>query len=145
MPSVRDILASKGTTVHCVPASSTVLDATRVMNAEKIGAVVVMDGAGVAGIFTERDVLRRVVAEQQPPAELSVEQVMTRDVVCCQPETDIDEASRIMRDRRIRHLPVCDDEGKLLGIISIGDLNAFHASSQEAEIHFLHDYVFGRA
>jgi CBS-domain-containing membrane protein len=71
--------------------------------------------------------------------------VMTRDVVCCPPEADIDEASRIMRDRRVRHLPVCDGDGSLLGVISIGDLNAYHASTQEAQIHFLNEYVYGRA
>jgi CBS domain-containing protein len=145
MPSVQDILAVKGSAVYTIPASATVLEATLVMNEQKIGSLVVMDEDRVAGIFTERDVLRRVVAQALQPAIIRLEQVMTSEVVCCRPDMDIDEASRIMRDRRIRHLPVCDENGRLLGVISIGDLNAYHASSQEAHIHFLHDYMFGRA
>jgi CBS domain-containing protein len=106
----------------------------------------VKDGGGrVMGIFTERDVLRRVIAAEKSPNNVRVGEVMTRDVVCCPPETDIDEASRIMRDRKVRHLPVCDGDGALLGLVSIGDLNAYHASSQEAQIHFLSEYVYGRA
>jgi CBS domain-containing protein len=123
-----------------------VLEATVAMNNKKIGALVVKDASGrVMGIFTERDVLRRVIAEEKAPRSVRVGDVMTRDVVCCPPEADIDEASRIMRDRRVRHLPVCDSDGTLLGVISIGDLNAYHASTQEAQIHFLNEYVYGRA
>ena len=146
MPSVMDILADKGSDVFTISPVATVLEATHAMNDQKIGALVVKDGGGrVMGIFTERDVLRRVIAEERSPNSVRVGEVMTRDVVCCPPETDIDEASRIMRDRRVRHLPVCDGDGTLLGLVSIGDLNAYHASSQEAQIHFLSEYVYGRA
>jgi CBS domain-containing protein len=144
MPSVLDILATKGDHVHTIAASATVLQATQVMNDQKIGALVVMDGKNVAGIFTERDVLQRVVAEERSPREVRLREVMTRDVVCCAPDTDLEDASAIMRDRRIRHLPVCDDHGQLHGLISIGDLNAYHASHQEAHINFLSEYVYGR-
>lgn len=146
MPSVMDILADKGSDVFTIEPSATVLEATHAMNDQKIGALVVKNGGGrVMGIFTERDVLRRVIAEEKSPKSVRVGEVMTRDVVCCGPETDIDEASRIMRDRKVRHLPVCDGDGSLLGLVSIGDLNAYHASSQEAQIHFLSEYVYGRA
>jgi len=146
MPSVMDILADKGSDVYTISPSATVLEATHAMNDQKIGALVVKDALGrVMGIFTERDVLRRVIAEEKSPNSVRVGEVMTRDVVCCPPETDIDEASRIMRDSRVRHLPVCDGDGTLLGLVSIGDLNAYHASSQEAQIHFLSEYVYGRA
>jgi len=146
MPSVMDILADKGTDVYSISPTATVLEATIAMNSKKIGALVVKDASGrVMGIFTERDVLRRVIAEEKAPRAVRVGDVMTRDVVCCPPEADIDEASRIMRDRRVRHLPVCDGDGTLLGVISIGDLNAYHASTQEAQIHFLNEYVYGRA
>ena len=146
MPSVMDILADKGSDVYTILPSATVLEATHAMNDQKIGALVVKDRDGrVMGIFTERDVLRRVIAEEKSPRTVRVGEVMTRDVVCCPPETDIDEASRIMRDSRVRHLPVCDSDGAVLGLVSIGDLNAYHASSQEAQIHFLSEYVYGRA
>ena len=145
MPTVADILATKGTHVHTIDAHATVLQAIHLMNEEQIGALLVLRNGKVAGIFTERDVLRRVIGEERSPASTPVEQVMTKDVVCCPLEADIDEASRIMRDRRVRHLPICGDEGGAHGLISIGDLNAFHASQQEAQISFLSDYVYGRA
>ena len=144
MPTVQDMLAMKGSFVHTIPVDATVLEATRIMNERKIGALVVMDDGRVAGIFTERDVLRRVVAEERGPASVLVSDVMTRDVCCCEPEVDIEEASRIMRDRRVRHLPVCL-ASELVGLISIGDLNACHASTQEAQLSFLSEYVYGRA
>jgi CBS domain-containing protein len=145
MPTVKDILIIKGSNeVYTIPADATVLEATIVMNDKRIGSLIVVDEDQLVGIFTERDVLRRVVAKALPASVIRVEQVMTRDVICCPPHMDIDEASQIMRYRRIRHLPVCDPIGSLLGLISIGDLNAYHASSQATQIHLLHDYVFGR-
>src|SRR5258706_8235240 len=106
MPSVMDILADKGNDVYTISPSASVLEATHAMNDQKIGALVVKDRDGrVMGIFTERDVLRRGIAEEKSPISGRVGGVMTRDVVCCPPETDIDEASRIMRDRRGARLP----------------------------------------
>lgn len=144
MDSVQYILNNKGSHIHAVSAATTVLDATRLMNSHKVGAVIVMDGDRIAGIFTERDVLTRVVAQELQPSQVTVGEAMTRDIVCCGPDTDIDDASSILRDKRIRHLPVCDDAGNLMGMISIGDLNAYYASAQQTEIHFLHDYIYGR-
>jgi CBS domain-containing protein len=146
MPIVQDILSSKGTTVHSISSDSTVLHAVQRMNQQKIGALMVMDDDDhVLGIFTERDVLRRVVGELRDPGHVQVGDVMTRDVICCAPDADLDEVSAIMKNRRIRHLPICGDDGRIHGMISIGDLNAFNASQQEATITFLNDYVFGRA
>jgi CBS domain-containing protein len=145
MPTVMDILANKGSHVYTIAPTATVLEAIHVMNDQKIGALVVKDGERLSGIFTERDVLRRVIAEERSPAAVLVGDVMTTKVACASPDADIDEASRIMRDRRVRHLPVCDESGRLLGLISIGDLNAYHASAQEAQINFLSEYVYGRA
>lgn len=145
MPAVRDILRKKGSLIHYISGATSVLDATRVMNDRQIGALIVSeDGGRPGGIFTERDVLRRVVAERRDPARTRVTDVCTRDLICCPPELDIDDASRIMTDKRVRHLPVCDENGQLLGLISIGDLNAWHASAQESTIHFLNDYIYGR-
>lgn len=145
MPAVQDILAVKGAAVASVNPSATVLDATHLMNDLKIGALAVVEQGRLLGMFTERDVLRRVVAVDRSPATTTVREVMTAEVVQCSPECDLDEAARIMRDRRIRHLPVCSERGQLLGLISIGDLNAYQVSMREAEIQLLHDYVYGRA
>src|SRR5687768_9217154 len=136
MAALRDILAVRGSFVHTIPASSTVRDAIDLMNEKKIGALVATRGDRVVGMFTERDVLRRVIDHARPPGQIAVAEVMSEDVLCSGPEMSIEEASRIMKDHRIRHLPVLSPSGELLGLISIGDLNAYHASTQEATIHY---------
>ena len=145
MPTVQDVLHTKSNIVHCIEPGVTVLDAIHKMNQHKLGALVVKTGDQVVGMFTERDVLRRVLGEGRNAAEVKVGQVMTQEVICCSPEMDLDEVGAIMKEKRIRHLPVCDGEGKLHGMISIGDLNAFNVTQQEAQIHFLNDYIYGRA
>ena|SRR5688500_3167256 len=146
MPTVRDVLAAKGNGLHTIGADATVLEATREMNRHKIGALVVTeDGDQVVGIFTERDVLMRIVAEEVGPCDVKVGDVMTKDVICCSPEDDLDEVSAIMKSHRVRHVPVCNSKGCVLGMISIGDVNAHYASNAEQTIHFLNDYIYGRA
>src|SRR5262245_27486850 len=119
MTLIRELLERKGSEVWTIHPSATVLEAALAMNEHRVGALVVEVDGQVVGIFTERDVLRRVVVEQLVPQETQVADVMTTDVICCSPETDADEARGAMRDRRIRHLPVADEEGRLLGLISI--------------------------
>lgn len=144
MPSVHDILAEKGPDVHSIAPETTVLEAINRMNQHKIGALVVKNGEQVVGMFTERDVLRRVIGEHRDPMHTPVGEVMTSEIVCVGPHTDLDEVSAVMRNRRIRHVPVCDEEGRLLGMVSIGDVNAWHASNQQATIHYLNEYIYGR-
>ena len=103
-----------------------------------------IDGETVQGIITERDVLSRVVADRRDPAGMRVLDAMTVEVVCCQLRTSLDEARSVFKNRRIRHLPVLDEQGQLIGLVSIGDLNAYHADAQEQTIHFLHEYILGR-
>jgi CBS domain-containing protein len=104
-----------------------------------------MDDDHVAGMFTERDVLRRIVGEGRDPHRTKVKDVMTCEVICCEPQADLEDVSTIMQQRRVRHLPICDSDGRLHGLISIGDVNAVHASQREAQIMFLNEYVYGRA
>ena len=145
MDAIRDILKIKGAIVHTIAASATVLEAAHFMNQHGIGSVVVARDGRVEGIFTERDVLRRVVEDQRRPAEIPLSEVMIRNVICCSPDTTVEEARRIIKDRRIRHLPVCGENGSLMGLVSIGDLNAYHLSSQEATINHLHEFIYGAA
>jgi CBS domain-containing protein len=144
MPTVASLVAHKGEHIHAIAPSATVFEAVRQMNEHQIGALVVMRDERVVGMFTERDVLRRVMAENRSPRQVIVGEVMTTDVICCRPDADVEEASRIMKDRRVRHLPICDGDGNLHGLISIGDLNAFYASTQEQTINHLTDYIYGR-
>ena len=145
MPTALDILKTKGSTVHFVPPNATVFEAIQKMNGHKLGALVVMDQGNVTGMFTERDVLTRVLGQQLNAQETLVSAVMSHDVIFVPPMTDIDEISVIMQQRRIRHLPVISEEGDLFGLISIGDLNAFHASNQAETINYLSEYIYGRA
>ena len=144
MSHVRDILAKKGTQVCTIGKEATVLQAALLMNEHKIGALVVTDGGRVIGMFTERDVLRRVVGEQRNPASTPVAEVMTAEVLCCTPQTSLEEARTVMREQRVRHLPVADGDGTLQGLVSIGDLNAFHQDGQEQTIFMLQEYMYGR-
>jgi CBS domain-containing protein len=146
MATVNDILARKGSHVHTAKQDESVLQATQRMNEHQIGALVVVDHhETVVGIFTERDVLRRVVAAQLDPATTTVQQVMSRDIVCCPPETSLEDVQNLMKSQRIRHLPVMGHEGNLRGLISIGDVNASFATNQEVHLHYLREYIMGRA
>mgnify|MGYP001344799661 CR=1 FL=1 len=145
MRTAMDILREKGGGVYCTTPTSRVIDAIHMMNRHKIGALVVMSEDQVVGIFTERDVLCRVVGEGHNPADVIVGDVMTRDVAVCRPSAELDEISAVMQQQRVRHLPVVDENGHLHGLISIGDVNACHASEQQQQIHYLSDYIYGRA
>ena len=145
MPSVREVLSSKGSTVYSTSPDATVLEAVERMNDHKIGALVVMDGEDVVGMFTERDVLRRVVGQERSPSATKVGDVMTSEVVCCKPDADLDDVAAIMKNRRVRHVPVCDRGGQLVGMVSMGDVNSYNASNQQSHIHFLNEYIYGRA
>jgi CBS domain-containing protein len=143
MSTIREVLTKKGNRVLAIDPAATVLDAAIVMNEHKIGALVVKEGERVCGMFTERDILQRVVAQRRDPVQTQVQEVMTRDVICCRPHTTLEEARGVMKNRRIRHLPVVSDEGRLDGLISIGDLNAHESDSKELTIHLMEQYILG--
>lgn len=142
MATVKDILAVKGSWVETIASDRSVLDAALLMNERRIGSLVVTEEGTVRGIISERDVLRRVVAERRDPTTTPIRDVMSRDLVCCAPHTSVEEARVALKDRRIRHLPVMEN-GQLCGMISIGDLNAHEAHSKEQTIHLLQTYIYG--
>ena len=138
---IRDRL-EKGQGVVTIGRDASAFDAARVMNDHHIGALVVTDDqGGVAGIFTERDLLKRVVAGGRRPEKTIVGDVMTRDVIVCTPETHTDEVRQIMRQKRIRHMPVVGHDGRLIGMISIGDLNVAEARVLTETISYLEQYM----
>lgn len=141
MATVREILARKGAGVVTAAPEMTVLEAAQLMNGKGIGAVLVMEGDEIRGIFTERDVMRRVVSERRDPATTTVREVMTAGPVATATETTIDECAEIMTRRRIRHLPVVS-AGKLTGIVTIGDLLAWQLAEQATTIAHLNSYVY---
>ena len=144
MPTVQDILSHKGNEVASVQRERSVIDAAREMNRLRIGSLVVVEGPKVVGMFTERDILVRVVAEARDPNRVTVGQVMTAPVVCVTPETDLQECKSIVTTRRIRHIPVVAN-GELVGIVTSGDIMARESMDREVTIESLQEYIGGPA
>ena len=143
MPSVQDIIGVKGSDVAAVGEGDSVLSAVKLMADRRIGSVVVKSGSKVIGIFTERDVLNRVMACEKDPKKLRVKEVMSTPVACCQPDTKLSECRSVMATKRLRHLPVVQ-AGELVGMISIGDISAREADDQAHTIEYLQEYLHGR-
>lgn len=142
MPSAKTVLDRKGSDVATVERGATVLDAAKAMNERHIGALVVTDGDRVVGIFTERDILNRVVAAGKSPDKVQVGDVMTSPMACCRRDTPLAECKAVMTEKRIRHLPVVED-GKLFGMVSSGDILAGECADQQETIEYLHEYLYG--
>ncbi len=140
--SISTLLESKGRTVCTVPSNVTVADAVAEMNRHKIGSILVMNDATLAGIFTERDVLTRVVAGNLDPKATPVTAVMSSDVLTIAPSTTVQQVMDIFAERRCRHLPVVED-GRLRGLISIGDVSRWVANAHRAEAESLRQYISG--
>jgi CBS domain-containing protein len=141
MPTVRDLLARKGTGVVTMTPSQTVLDAAHTMNDHGIGGVLVMDGATLAGIFTERDIMRRVVAANRDPATTILSDVMTTQCLTVSADSKVADVRALMTTRRIRHLPVVSGDG-IVGVVTAGDVLAFEVAQHAARADELEKYVF---
>ncbi len=137
------LLEHKGTTVHAVAPDASVRAAVGVLNANNIGALLVMNGTHLLGVFTERDVLRRVVGEHRDPDTTKVGDVMTHEIVVMRPSATVQDAMAVVSERRCRHLPIVEG-GSVLGVISAGDLNHWLIRNRDVEIEQLVDYISGR-
>ena len=142
MPCVRDLLARKGPGVTSLSPTATVLEAATLMNTMGVGAVLVCESNRPVGIFTERDLLRRVVAAERLPSDVTLRDVMTTGLATCTRETEIEQCAAIMTERRIRHLPVVDDAGAVIGVVSIGDVVAHRVAEQDEKIEALNRYIY---
>jgi len=142
MAHVRDVLKAKGSDVATVSKDATVLDAVNLMNERHIGAVIVMDGEQIVGIFTERDLMNRVVAQRKNPETTKISDVMTSHVAICTADDPLETCRSTMTRNKMRHLPVVEN-GRLVGILSSGDILARELKDQEATIRYLHDYMQG--
>ena len=137
---VSEMLRKKGVVV-CTTENASVTEAVREMATQRVGSVLVLDSEErLAGIFTERDLLERVVAEQLDPKTTRIADVMTRDVLIVSATTPRHEVLQIMNSRHIRHVPVSDGE-HLLGVISLRDVLRFENAEKEFEIEQLRQYV----
>lgn len=139
---IEQILKTKGGEVLTIDASSTLTDAARLLDEARIGAVVAMNGDGLAGVLSERDILRQVARHGAAALQMSVEESMTRGVITANPGESIDSCLGRMTDRRVRHLPILRD-GRLAGIVSIGDLVKWKIEETRAEADAMVDYIKG--
>jgi CBS domain-containing protein len=145
MSTAKDVLSrKKALGVITVLLDCSVRDACRVMRDRRIGALLVAEGETLHGIVTERDVMNLVVAEEKDPSTTKVAEVMTRKVIVVRSDRSLEEVEAIMRQERLRHVPVLDETG-LVGMISIGDVNAFNAAEDHQTVEYLTQYIQGRA
>ncbi len=143
MITVKNLLETKGEAVFSTTPKATVLEALQVMAAKGIGALLVLDGEKLAGVITERDFVYEVAKTGVCIIDEPVELHMTKNVITVRPEDTIDECMGLMTVKRIRHLPVMES-GKLVGLVSIGDVVKGAISTREMTIEQLENYIEGR-
>lgn len=142
MKTLRQLLAGKTQSLAAVAPKDTVFHALKVMADNRVGAVLVLDGERLVGIFSERDYARKVILQGRSSHDTPVRHIMTERVVYARPEQTIAECMALMTDKRIRHLPVIGRE-RLLGVLSIGDLVKETICEQEFLIRQLENYIHG--
>jgi len=142
MKTAKQLLDLKGGSIFSVSSESLVYDALVMMAEHKIGALLVLDGGKLAGIFSERDYAREVVLKGKTSKTTAISEVMTDKLITVSPDTLVDECMNLMSGKRIRHLPVLDN-GKLLGVLSIGDLVKETIAYQQFLIKQLESYIQG--
>ena len=142
MTTVRDILRGKGNQIWWVSPDTTVFSALELMAEKNVGALAVLDGENLVGMFSERDYARKIILKGKASKETSVEEIMSSEVTTVRPGQSVDECMALMTDKRIRHLPVFEGE-KLVGLISIGDVVKAIISEREFIIKQLENYITG--
>jgi CBS domain-containing protein len=140
MHTLRQLLGSKTPEVYAVAPGDAVIDAVRLMAEKSVGAVLVMDGASLAGIVSERDYARKVVLHGRSSADTSVRDIMTAGVITVGPNHTVEQCMQLVTEHRIRHLPVMED-GEVIGVISIGDLVKAVIEDQKVQLDQLQRYI----
>jgi len=140
MKNVEQMLQGKGQQLLFVPPDATVFDALKLMAEKDVGALVVLEGEKLAGIFSERDYARKIILLGKSSKETLVREIMTDKVLCVRPEQTVQQCMALMTEKRIRHLPVLDHK-KVIGIISIGDVVKETISEQKFIIEQLESYI----
>ncbi|HQY93651.1 MAG: CBS domain-containing protein [Caldilinea sp.] len=140
MATVKQILDGKGYQVWTITADKMVYDALRLMGEKEIGALAVVEGGMLVGILSERDYARKVVLRGKTSRETLIREIMTSPAICIRPDQSVAECMTLMTDKRIRHLPVLDN-GKLIGMISLGDLVKSVIDEQQFTIQQLEGYI----
>jgi len=142
--NVQSILSKKGAEVVTIAPSATLAVATALLREKGFGALIAsVDGSRIDGILSERDIVRALAADGPATLERTVASCMSAEVFTCQPADSLDSLMSLMTERRIRHLPAVDDDGKLTGMISIGDVVKSRLGELERENDQLHEYIQG--
>ena len=136
------LLDRKGCDIVSVPPETIVRDAAKKMTENKVGALLIMSGDKLEGIVTERDILNKIVSKGRNPDEVKVHKIMTKDVVVITSNRTVRDAMQIVTEKRLRHLPIIKD-GKLIGMISGGDLTRSIVAEEEDVIETLYQYIRG--
>jgi len=144
MDTIRHILQIKGNDVWSTTPRTTVYDALRMMADKNVGALLVMEGEKVVGIFSERDYARKVILQGRSSKETLVSEIMTSKLITIHPDQTVEEAMEIMTNKRVRHLPVMEDD-RLMGMISIGDVLREVIYVQLAKIRDMEDKILGKS
>lgn len=139
---LSEVLAEKGADFYCIGSNATVAQAVREMNRRGIGSLLVVEQGQLLGMFTERDVLVRIVDKGLDPALVKVRQGMTKGPLTVAPEVSVEDAMMLITRYRCRHLPVVEN-GRILGLVSIGDLTRWLIRDRELEIDDLMHYING--
>jgi len=140
MNTVKQLLEGKTTRLLSISPDASVFEALQLMAAKDVGALVVLEGERLAGIFSERDYARKVVLVGKFSKETAVREIMTAKVLCVRPDQTVDQCMALMTEHRIRHLPVLDGS-KVIGVISIGDVVKELLSEQQVIISQLESYI----
>jgi CBS domain-containing protein len=140
--TVSEILNQKGSTVYSINPGATVFEAIQLMADRNIGALLVTDGEKLVGVISERDYTRNVILKGKSSKQTAVREIISGKVISVSPNHSIEDCLRLMTDQRIRHLPVLDD-GRIVGVVSIGDLVNWIISAQTSTIHQLQTYIGG--
>ncbi len=143
MKKIKDVLKRKPLDgVITIESGKSVREAAKVMTENKVGSVLVVKGKEIKGIFTERDVMCKVVAKGLDPDKTKVDEVMTKDLLVCSPDDTIEEVSRMITSAKKRHIPVLE-KGKLIGLVTSGDIMVTVLEDRKIEIEHLHNYIQG--
>ena len=143
LDSISAILKQKGGQVWFISPEATVYEGLQMMADQEIGALVVTDAGKIVGILSERDYARKVVLQGRSSQETKVREVMNSPAIAVEPDCSVNEAMCIMTERRVRHLPIMGQDGRVLGIVSLGDLVKWIITSHESTIEQLQSYISG--
>lgn len=140
---VSMLLQQKGSTVFSVPSDASVYSAIELMAEKGVGALLVIDDGRLVGIVSERDYARKIILEGRSSKDTFVREIMTAPPITIDCDTSVDQAMRIMTEKRTRHLPVVNTDGHVAGILSIGDLVKWIVTAQDRTIAHLEQYIAG--